>query len=85
MLQSLLKTTDLLSKACNLVPQVVQTCHVCTPWKRPGQFNILIYSLAGILNEEVPFDLLFYRSALQPNLDNEKGIRINHLTDCSIM
>ena len=70
------------AKACHVVPQVVQACQVCRDWERLGSSNKLTYSLAELFNEEVQFDLLFYRSLLQPTLGGEKGIPICHVIDC---
>ena len=83
-LQSLLRAAGAPSKACNLVPQVVQACQVCRDWKRPSNSNKLTFSLAHQFNEEVQFDLMFYRSLLQPSLGGERGIPICHLIDCCI-
>ena len=83
-LQTILRAAGAPPKACNLVPQVVQACQVCRPWRRPGQSNKLTFSLALQFNEEVQFDLLFYHSQLQPLLNCEKGIPIVHCIDCCI-
>ena len=83
-LQSLLRAAGAPAKACNLVPAVVQTCQVCREWRRPGNANKLTFSLAESFNEEVQFDLLFYKSLLQPTLGGEKGIPICHLMGCCI-
>ena len=83
-LQSILKAAGVPSRACNLVPQVVQACQVCRPWKRPGNNNKLTYSLALAFNEEVQFDLLCYHSMLEPNLGSDKGIPIVHMIDYCI-
>ena len=65
-LQSILRAAGVPAKACNLVPQVVQACQVCRPWRRPGQANKFTVSLALAFNEEVQFDLLSYHSQLEP-------------------
>ena len=44
----------------------------------------MTYALAESFNEEVQFDLLFYRFLLQPTLGGEKGIPIVHFFDCCI-
>ena len=67
-----------------MCPRVVQACQSCRPWKRPSQGNKLTFSFALPFQEEVQFDLLFYRSALQPGLGGENGIPIVHLIDCCI-
>ena len=77
-LQSLLRAAGALPKACNLVPQVVQSCQVCRPWRRPGQCNNFIHSLAFSLNEEVQFDFIFYHSGLEFGLGGSHGIPILH-------
>ena len=83
-LQSFLRAVGVLAKACNFVPQVVQACQVCRPWKRPGQANKLTYSLALSFNEEVQFDLFFYHSRLEPGLGGARGVPIAHFIDCCI-
>lgn len=41
-LQSIFKSAGIRAKACNIVPQVMQACQLCRPWKRPAQTNKLI-------------------------------------------
>lgn len=72
------------TRACALVPQVVQTCQACQPWRRPGQSNKFTFSLALPFQEEVQFDLLSHHSAFELGLGGEKGIPIVHLIDCCI-
>ena len=83
-LQSLLRAAGVLPKACNLVPQVIQSCQVCRPWRKPGQNNKLPYSLALSFNEGVQFDLIFYHSRLEPGLGGAHGIPVLHFIDCCI-
>ena len=83
-LQSLLRAAGAPAKVCNLVPQVVQACQVRRDWGRPSNSNKFTYSLAEAFNQEVQFDLLFYRSLLQPTLGGEQGIPICHLIGCCI-
>ena len=83
-LQSFFRAAGVPAKACNFVPQVVQACQVCRPWKGPGQANKLTYSLALSFNEEVQFDLLFYHSRLEPGFGGANGVPIAHLIDCCI-
>lgn len=83
-LQSLLGAAGSSSKVCSFVPQVAHACQVCREWRRPGNANKLTYSLAQSFNEEVQFDLLFYRSLLQPTSGGDKGIPVVHFIDCCI-
>lgn len=83
-LQRILRGAGLPAKACNLVPQVVQACQVCRPWKKPAQSNKIIYSLAMQFNKEVQFDLVPYHSALEPGLGGVQGIPIAHVIGCCI-
>ena len=82
--QSIFKAAGAPSRAVNLAPQVVQGCQVRRPRRRPGQSNKLIYLLALQFQEEVQFDLLFYHSALEPNLGGVQGISIIHSMGCCI-
>ena len=83
-LQSLLRAAGAHPKACTLVPQVVQSCRVCRPWRKPGQSNKLIYSLAVSFNEEVQFEFVFYHSRFKFGLGGAHGISVVHLIDCCI-
>ena len=83
-LQSIPGAAGIRAKACNLIPQIVQACQVCRPWRRPNQSNELTYSLAMPFNEEVQFDLMFYHSSLEPGLGGVQCIPITHLIGCCI-
>lgn len=83
-LQGILSAVGVPAKACNLVPQVVQVCQRCRPWKRPGQSNKLTFSLALAFDEGVQFDLMPYRSQLEFALGGARGIFIAHFVGCCI-
>ena len=70
--QSLFGVAGAPAKVCNLVPQVVQACQACRKWKRFGDSNEFACNFEEMFNEEVQFDLSFYRSLLQPRLGGEK-------------
>ena len=63
------------------VPAVVQGCLVCRDWHKPGPGAKVSYRLILEFNEEVQFDLMFYRSLIQ----TERGqLTIVHLVDACV-
>ena len=71
-LQFIFRGAGALAKACNLVPQVVQSCQACGHWKRLGHVNKFTFGFALACQEDVGFDLLCYRSALQFGFGGER-------------
>lgn len=82
-LKSLFGAAGVFPRGCNLVPHVVQACQVCRPWGKPGQSNKFTYPFVLQFNEEVQFDLMVYRSTLEPGLGGAHGIPIVQI-DCCI-
>ena len=83
-LQSLRRAAGAFPTSCNLVPQVVQSCQVCRPWRKPRQNKKFVYSLAFSVNQEVHLDFMFYYSRSEFGLGGVHGGPILHLIDCCI-
>eukprot|EP00973_Karenia_brevis_P047493 6594134-Karenia_brevis.AAC.1 len=68
-MSQILRASGVPNKAIEHVPDIVNGCMVCRDWHRPGLQNVATFRLSLAFNEDVQFDLMFYRSVLQPERD----------------
>ena len=60
-LEQILKAAGIPQRVLNLVPDIINTCHECRKWQRPAAATQHALSPCFKFNQQVEFDLLFYR------------------------
>ena len=81
---NILRAAGVDARALSQIPSVCQGCNVCRDWKKPGPKCVAAFRLTTKFNEEVQFDLLFYRpqhDAHGMKLDKKGNIIIAHCID----
>ena len=72
-LQSIFRAAVVPPRACKLVPQVVQGCQVCRPWRKPSLSNKFIYLLALSFHDEAQFDFFMLQVSVKTNFRMRDG------------
>ena len=61
-LEQILKAAGVPQRILAYVPDIINTCHECRKWQRPGSDTQHALTASLKFNQHVEFDLLFYRS-----------------------